>query len=718
MAIPANISTGRVTGQFVVGVVDGADTDDEPDFIAAKGYISFTASTPYLPNRTATPNPVTMLKTTIRAVLDDEGYLCTPNPQSPSVPGKRGIRLVATNDPDTGVEGWTWNATPSFTDVNGTRLADAIKTFDFALPSGSTVDLTTVVRVPASQGIGVPQAEAAAAAAQDAATKAAADAKAAAADAKAAAGAAKATDSNVSDLVGTDGTETNAAVARQVETAVAPKLDAEEAVRVFQSAATLDAAAAAKVKTANSALREAVDARALAAASTKMDSGQAVDTFATKDELGTSVQEVTSRQVPPLVAQAIAADGTVAAAAGAAVNGALASLDVVTGQDPRMPSNIAQATEVSFSVTDEAGRRSWLEIGADGGPTDNSVQFLRPAMSAPDSLPEFQQYAYSITDEQGRHSDLTIGPDGRFAGFVVDRLAAAVGASYDSLTKSDTSRIAAWGDSITEGGSAGVPWPKLLADSLPGAHANNRGVSGETSGTIAVRQGGIVLTVGACTIPATATPTATLAVTASVTPANLTNRPNIPGTLAGVQGDLKRIGTDWTFTRTTEGKAVTVPAGTPFKPTHAQAHRADVSIFWTGRNDAAFSWPTVVSGVVAATRAMVDHLTPTLKRFLVVSVTTSSIEPSGSTGTRPDVIATNAALKEAFPNNYVDMRRHIIDNGLALAGITPTAEDLAAIAADTLPPSLTADGLHPNAVCREFVTAPKLREELALRGWI
>lgn len=173
MALPANISTGRVTGQFIVGVVDGLDEDDEPDFIAASGSIAFTASTPYLPNPTASPNPVTMLKTTILAVLDDEGYICTPDHENPMVAGKRGIRLVATDDPDASVEGWTWKATPQFRDVGGMVIHDAIKTFDFALPSGSTVDLTTVVKVPASQGIGTEQAVAAAAAASAAARQAA-----------------------------------------------------------------------------------------------------------------------------------------------------------------------------------------------------------------------------------------------------------------------------------------------------------------------------------------------------------------------------------------------------------------------------------------------------------------------------------------------------------------------------------------------------------------
>jgi hypothetical protein len=219
MALPANISTGRVTGQFIVGVADGADVDDEPDFIAASGTVAFTASTPYLPNPTASPNPVTMLKTTILAVLDSEGYICTPSPSDPTVAGKRGIRLVATDDPDASVEGWTWKATPQFLNVNGTVIHDAIKTFDFALPSGATVDLTTVVKVPASQGIGTEQAEAAAWSAQQAALEASAAAALSAAEAAAVKDKALANDAGVASFL-TTGVRTTSALAGVIDTQI------------------------------------------------------------------------------------------------------------------------------------------------------------------------------------------------------------------------------------------------------------------------------------------------------------------------------------------------------------------------------------------------------------------------------------------------------------------------------------------------------------------
>jgi hypothetical protein len=164
--IPSNVSTGRVEGRFIVGVQDGPDVDSDPDFIAAQGTIDFTASVPYLPNPTADPAPVTLLKTAIRGVLDTEGYLCTM--LADGSPGVRGMRLVATDDPDLLVQNWTWAVAYRFTPVNGST--PAIAAHAIALPSDTTVDLTTAVKVPASPGVGLPQAEAAVLRAEAAAT--------------------------------------------------------------------------------------------------------------------------------------------------------------------------------------------------------------------------------------------------------------------------------------------------------------------------------------------------------------------------------------------------------------------------------------------------------------------------------------------------------------------------------------------------------------------
>ena len=187
MALPANVDTGLVRGRFVVGVIDGPDPDDEPDAIPAQGTITFTASVPYLPNPSAS---TTILKAPIVAVLDDEGWLCVRLPDGTA--GARGVRLVATDDEDLSVTGWTWTVTYAFENVNGTR--PQIASHSMALPTGATVDLTSVVRVPSSAGIGVEQAEALAASAATAAHEAAQAAHEASQ-------AAQATDAGVATLV-------------------------------------------------------------------------------------------------------------------------------------------------------------------------------------------------------------------------------------------------------------------------------------------------------------------------------------------------------------------------------------------------------------------------------------------------------------------------------------------------------------------------------------
>lgn len=210
--LPTNVSTGMVFGRFIISIVDGYDEGQEPDAIPATGSITFDASVPYLPNPSAGPSPVTILKVPIKGILDEEGYLCTPHPVT-GVAMYRGVRLVATDDPDLLVSDWTWTATYRFDSVNASALQ--IPAHSFALPGGTEVDLTTAVKVPASPGYGLPQAEAAvlraesaALSAESAALSADEDAAEALASALRAEQVAGATDAGVALLLDDPGTDT------------------------------------------------------------------------------------------------------------------------------------------------------------------------------------------------------------------------------------------------------------------------------------------------------------------------------------------------------------------------------------------------------------------------------------------------------------------------------------------------------------------------------
>lgn len=158
MPIASNLSSGRITARYVLGVADGPDPDDEPDLIPAAGTVKFVPKVPYLVNVTADPAPMIALPAEVVGMLDSEGYLCTPSPTDPAKPGTRGVRLFATDDPDGSVTGWTWEATPRLITPAGITLAGAIPTTSFALPSGATLDLAAITKVPSSPGVGTDQA--------------------------------------------------------------------------------------------------------------------------------------------------------------------------------------------------------------------------------------------------------------------------------------------------------------------------------------------------------------------------------------------------------------------------------------------------------------------------------------------------------------------------------------------------------------------------------
>lgn len=344
--------------------------------------------------------------------------------------------------------------------------------------------------------------------------------------------------------------------------------------------------------------------------------------------------------------------------------------------------------------------------------------------------PSTQGLGFAVVDSFGAASWLSTDLSGGIPPHSARMMQTALGASTESQTKSRTDMLAAYGDSLTEAGQGGGSTWETTLQALRGyGTVANRGSSGQTSGTVAIRQGGVKLALtAAVTIPADTTPV-DVAFQSSVTPLN--NRTDVAntvaGSIAGVPGQLKitaRTATtgavSGTFTPTgTRGATTTAAAGTVLVPLYGPADQESVQMLWVGRNDVAFAGDTTVSGVLAAVQAMAAYLLGAvdLPRFLVLSVTTSQSETSGSYG-HTTVRSINSALQSAFPRNYIDVLTEIKTNGLAKTGITPTADDQTALAGDTIPPSLTVDGLHFNEACRTKVIAPFVARHLAIRGWI
>ena len=141
--LPSNLSYGTVTGRFLLAYADSVDGDLYPDGQAAKGSVFFTPSPAYLLDATASPDPVTVIPATVEATLDSDGYLC-------GYGTTRGIRLLATDDPQANPVNWTWEVSFRLTDQSDTPVN--IDPYSFSLASGSTVDLTSLSPVPGANG--------------------------------------------------------------------------------------------------------------------------------------------------------------------------------------------------------------------------------------------------------------------------------------------------------------------------------------------------------------------------------------------------------------------------------------------------------------------------------------------------------------------------------------------------------------------------------------
>ena len=283
--------------------------------------------------------------------------------------------------------------------------------------------------------------------------------------------------------------------------------------------------------------------------------------------------------------------------------------------------------------------------------------------------------------------------------------------------------VACWGDSLTQGkhalydngdirdttgtaqktGEITTAYPEELAK-LTGYTVHNMGVGGETATTIAARQGALdILTTETFIIPAGVS-AVDIDFKASnggvVIPRGVNSGGWSPCTIAGVEGKLSVAATGnapyqisrATFTRTTAGEAVVVPAGTKIIP---EAHKmeADVNVFFMGTNGGwTINHTTVNDNSDADCEALVELYRMQIakagkSKYIVVGLTW------GYTNANDNI---NNHLREAFGDNFLDLKAYLAsEQALVDAGITPTEEDLARIAGGHVPTSLIfSDGVH------------------------
>jgi len=422
-------------------------------------------------------------------------------------------------------------------------------------------------------------------------------------------------------------------------------------------------------------------------------------------------------------------DGRIGAveAKNAAQDATLVGEDIIRGKDARVLRDITDSTyAIPFADKDGYVAGGFRQDGTFNVEKPSTVLGEVGISARPISAPG---WAEVHTDKDGYVSH-GVRSDGTFVAYK-SASSSTLQQANDALgySRSSKTRVATLGDSLTAGydsvtgnWAAGQSWPAQLQTLVPaGVTIFNRGIAGWTVDEIAIEVGAFPfdVTVVGGTIPATGPVDLTTAQTPGWTGSS--NIRSFHGSLAGIPGTIrKNDGNALIFTRTTDGTAKAV-SGLQRFTANWDVHRSDTLIIFIGRNDVSNNViggeANVVDHVVAGTQRLVDYLTVDLKQVLLVGTITKTSETSGSAGYNT-VTAINAALAAKYGPRFTDVRRYLIDKAIYDLGITPTTADLAAIAADTLPPSIMADDTHYNQATAALLASKVFNPYLQTRGWL
>lgn len=142
-----------------------------------------------------------------------------------------------------------------------------------------------------------------------------------------------------------------------------------------------------------------------------------------------------------------------------------------------------------------------------------------------------------------------------------------------------------------------------------------------------------------------------------------------------------------------------------YKPVFAKfpERRGDVTVLWLMTNDTGIGADATMNNI----RHYVDSLDT--DKYIILGTWFFHYE---------ELKARNEQLRTTYGSHYFDVHQYTLDNWERITGITPTEADLAAVANDTVPPSLIhSDGVHENDA-GGLVIATGIKEKLLELGYI
>lgn len=388
--------------------------------------------------------------------------------------------------------------------------------------------------------------------------------------------------------------------------------------------------------------------------------------------------------------------------------------------------NNSELSGLSFAIIDNEDRRTWLEADLSGKPTQNSIDLIKDVSGFSDKddiekivaeqsgitdfNDELSDVVFSIVDTNDRRTWLEAGKDGGPTEHAKTHILNTVGALDVYHSGPD---FVCWGDSMTAGaGSNGNPYTQTLQTLISAfgssGSVKNHGVGGESTVTITGRTNAnpIMVDVENGVIPTVGRVNLTLKPINGYTPEPLKQGPSIyPVTLAGISGvfsrDIVNSTYQYWFERDEEGSSALVPESLPLYFSQGEAAREDIAIIWMGENGP--SHERTLSDI----KAIINHLSPPSKRFLILSRPGGNYEQDSE----------DASFFAEFGRRFIPIRQFLVEYGLSRAGLNPTTEDLSNIAERRVPDSLRSDAIHFTQTGYEIV-GNVIFERLTELNWI
>ena len=286
--------------------------------------------------------------------------------------------------------------------------------------------------------------------------------------------------------------------------------------------------------------------------------------------------------------------------------------------------------------------------------------------------------------------------------------------------------VACIGDSLTYGYGASpgsTDYPTVLAK-LCGKSVYNLGVSGESTDEILARQGGYPAKVNPFIIPADASAVEitfndTVNVGSNVTPLLRKSSGDIvnPVIIDGIEGSISLSDSKYWFSRAEAGAEHEVKRPQYVVTKEMREHKDDIQIIFVGTNGGwmitADDAETRIKKLTSQIDMMIDYNTS--KKYIVVGLHYfySWVLYNGLTKEMLE-----NAMKLKYGNHYINLRKYMIEYGLADAGITPTEVDTEAISNGEVPPSLLySDGIHGNAYFYKILANLVNKKGIELGYW-